>query len=192
MARQIITIAITITTVLLAGCVDRAGETQGASGLFGALMVPSGGTQRELHTESYAAAFGQARAVMSQYFTVTSADQDTGLIECLPARLESTGSDRVVGRSPARQVATMKIRRHGSGRITATCWVQVQRQSSTILRQQSIMDETYDSVPHHTPAEIDAATTPDQNDAWETFSSDQPLENQILNDLARTLDGASS
>lgn len=184
-------IAITMTAVLLAGCADQPGETQTPSGLFGALMVPSGGTQRELHTESYAVAFGQARAVMSQYFMIASADQDAGLIECLPARLDSAGNDRLVGRSPSRRVATMKIRRHSSGRLSATCWVQMQRQSSTILRQQSIMDETYDSVPHHTPAEVDAATTPDQNDTWETFSSDQTLENQILNDLEGALDGAS-
>ncbi len=187
MARQTITIALITAAALLAGCVDREGATQPASGLFGTLLVPAGGTSRRLPAGNYPAAFSQARAIMGQYFAISSVDQDNGLIKCLPKRLDNAPSDRLIGGSPTRQVATMKIVRRSSGRIDAICSVQLQRQSSAILRQQSLLDETYDSVPDQTPGEVEAATTPDQNDAWETYRSDQALENKILNDLEQVL-----
>jgi len=182
MARQTTIIALIATVALLAGCVDRENAAQPASGPLGPLFVASGGTRRPLTAESYAQAFGHARAVMAQYFTISSANQSTGLIKCLPQRLDSAPSDRLIGGSPARQVATMKVTQDG-GRIVAACSVRLQRQSSGILRQQSITDSSYDSVPNQTPGEIEAATTPDQNDTWETYRSDQALENKILNDL---------
>lgn len=188
MTRQTIAIALLTSAALLAGCVDRQGASQPAEGPLGFLFVGSGGTRRPLTANSYAQAFGHARAVMAQYFTISSADQTTGLITCLPKRLENGASDRVIGRSPTRQVATMKLTESG-GRFVATCSVQLQRQSSGILRQQSIVDETYDSVPNQTPGEVEAATTPDQNDTWETFRSDDALESKILNDLEQLLAG---
>ncbi len=191
MTRQAMIIALITTAALLAGCADTVGESQsGGPGVLGLLIVPAGGTQLPLETESFPQAFTQGRAIMAQYFTIASADQNEGLIQCLPKSLDSAPHDRIIGSSTSRQVATLRVVQRG-GRIFAICSVQMQRQSSPILRQRSIADSSYTSVPNQTPAEIEAATTPDQNDTWETYSSDKSLEDKILNDLAKVLSGGA-
>jgi len=184
MARYAITITVIITTTLLAGC--NGGAEGGSSSGLASLLVPESGTRRPLTTENYPVAFGQARSVMSQYFTVASADSDSGVIVCEPKAMSNAPGDRLIGRSEARQAASMKISRTG-GRIYAVCTVELQRQGAVILRQQSITEDTYSSVPNQTPAEMDAATSPQQNDAWETYATDGVLENKILNDLEQAL-----
>jgi hypothetical protein len=47
--------------------------------------------------------------------------------------------------------------------------------------------ENYDTVPHETPAQREAATTAEQNESWETRSHDADVERKILQDLWRSL-----
>ncbi|HOF19578.1 MAG TPA: hypothetical protein PK082_11760 [Phycisphaerae bacterium] len=143
------------------------------------------GESRMMGTVEYPAAFASARDVFAQYFSVASADLDAGIIRSLPRKIDAP-NDRLLGGSPARQVATLRLRRDG-GNVVAQVCVETQRQGSAVYRQMASRDENYDSVPHESPAQIDAATTPEQNETWRTASRDRALEIKILNDVYRAL-----
>jgi len=143
------------------------------------------GRSRPLGEVSYGTAFATARDVMAQYYSIESSDASTGEIVSRPKRVDA-GRDRLLGGSPARQVARLRLRREGKG-VVAHLAVAVQRQGSAVYRQHSGIDETYSSVPNQTPAEADAATTPEQNEAWRTVKHDRALEQRILGQIHRAL-----
>jgi len=148
------------------------------------------GTSRSLGEVDYAAAFAAGREVMAQYFSVESADPDKGVIRSRPKAVDAP-PERLVGASPARQVATMRIRKEG-GAVVAHATVDVQRMGSEILRQPRPGADDYDSVPNKTPAEVDAATTVAQNESWRTVRHATDVERKMLMDLFRSLHPAKS
>ena len=145
------------------------------------------GTQMTLGPVSYDKAFSTARTVMAQYFRVDDAetDADTGRIRTLPTFLESARFS-VSDSPPDRQLADLTLRRDGS-HVIATLAVAVQRQGSGAYATFRGRQENYSGMPNQTPADLEGATTPRQNDTWETYRYDRLLEHTILRDLDRLL-----
>ena len=182
-------VALAILTLALAACVEDPTTQQANDPALDFLFGTAGGSTRTFTYGNYSEAFGSARTIMSQRFTVIDADQDTGIIRCAPQAIVAT-NDRLIGASPSRQVASMRLRRQG-GQIEAICTIEQQRQTDQVLRAQPVVGENYSGVPHQTPAQIDAATTSEQNDRWETVRTDTMLENEILNSLRDALNAKS-
>lgn len=154
----------------------------GASLLAGCATVDVG-TERSLGAVKYDDAFSAARTVLGQYFTVASADADSGIIEAVP---QPVAGRRLSGAT--RQIATVKLRRSDTA-VTAYAMVAVQRQSTAAARQLATPPGSYDGPPHQTPGELEAATTAEQNEAWMTERRDRALEEQILADIVNALQG---
>ncbi len=143
------------------------------------------GRTRSLGEVDYALAFATGQEVLSQYYSVQSAEVNTGVITARPKPVKA-GNDRLLGGYPARQVARMRIRREGRS-IVAQVSVAVQRQRSQMRRQMQQVGDNYDSVPNKTPAEDQAATTIEQNENWEVRRYAHEIEAKILDDLYKAL-----
>jgi len=143
------------------------------------------GTSRSLGEVEFASAFAASREVVSQYFSVDEADPATGVITSRPVGIEAR-NERLLGGSPARQLATIRLRRE-DGQVMAHASVAIQREGSASFRQMSPVGETYDGVPNQGPAEAEAATTPEQNELWQTERYDHALESKMLADIYRSL-----
>jgi len=156
------------------------------AGLLVGCVEPSAGTSRPLGDVGYELAFTEAREVLREHFTIGRADPDTGIIECNPQPVNLHG-ERLLGGSNARHKARMRVRKE-SGGIVANLSVAVHRQGREGYRAFGHPDESsYSGVPNRTPAELEGATTPDQNEAWRTTRQDKGLEVRILGDLYRRL-----
>ena len=149
------------------------------------------GTTRLLGPVGYEEAFATARDTMSQYFSVEDADVDTGDIVSRPKPVDLPGERALGGDSPARQLAVINIRRRGS-QIRAHASVAIQRQAQASFRHMSTFNEDYDTVPDMTPAEVEAATTPEQNQAWNIERYDHALERKMLADIQEALKGSQA
>ena len=156
-----------------------------AAGTLVGCTEPMAGRSQPLGTVEYGLAFATAREVMAEYFSIASADPDTGIIQSRPKPVAAR-AERLLGGSPARQVARMRLRRQGE-QVVAHLWVALQRQGSAVLREMRVARDKYDSVPNETPAEIEAATTPEQNETWRTRGYDHRLERTILTELYKAL-----
>jgi hypothetical protein len=143
------------------------------------------GSSRSLGAADYTSAFAAAGDVMSQYFPVESANPVTGVIQSR-AKDVKAANERLLGGSPARQVATLRIVKEGKD-VMAYATVALQRQGGDVFRAMPQADENYAGVPNRTPAERDAATTPEQNEPWRIHSYDHQAENRMLEDLARAV-----
>ena len=151
---------------------------------FGCASRPWGATMpmRDVDRDD---AFSAAMVVMANYFSIESADPKTGIIKSRPKSVEQGPGILKDGR-PTRQVATISLRRE-EGQTVTTVLVEVQQQGSReYLRLPSA--ERYSSIPHDTPAEGEAATTPEQNIAWRTIERDRKLEVKMLDELHRSLE----
>jgi len=169
MSRGMMVLCMATLSLLAAGCAE---------------SLP--GTTRSLGPVSYEAAFAAARETLAQYFSIETADPETGTIETRPKPARK-GHKRILSGSPARKLAKMRIRKDDAG-ITAYCSVAVERQGSAgYAGQMALTQEPYSSVPNQTPAELDAATTPQQNEIWIVDRYDHALERAILDDLYRRL-----
>ena len=71
--------------------------------------------------------------------------------------------------------------------VVATLSVAVQREGSAAYRTFRGRQENYSGMPNQTPADLEGATTPRQNDVWETYRYNRMLERTILRDLDRLL-----
>ena len=153
-----------------------------AAGMLTGCGAGSSGTSRQLGSVTYQDAFAEAREVMAQYFEIAEADVDTGTIKSRPKSAQG-GPERLLGGgSPARQVATLRLRHDGTN-VVAYMSVAVQRQDSAVYRHMMASGESDDSVPTLTPDEQEAATTSEQNEAWRTSRYAHDIEYKILNDL---------
>lgn len=143
------------------------------------------GAKRSLGYVGYDRAFTTARKVMSQYFSLAHSNRTDGMI-CSRPRFVESGRNGLGGSRPARQVATLVIRR--SGRlITAYLAVAVQQQSSDVFRMMGRREENYSGVANETPADLEAATTMRQRQLWRTVRYDHELQRKILDQLAQAL-----
>jgi len=146
---------------------------------------PVPGRSRDLGAVNYDDAFAAASKAVSQYFSIESADPAGGLITSRPKPADAPG-ERLLGASPARKLAVVRIRRRGD-RVIAHASVALQRQGSAVFRQSSPPAENYEGLPYQTPAQLEGATTAEQNQAWRTERYDHPLEITILDDLYKSL-----
>jgi hypothetical protein len=143
------------------------------------------GSSRSLGTTDYTAAFATANEVISQYYPVESADPARGVIQCRVKDVKAA-NERLLGGSPARELATMKIVKEGKD-VMAYVTVALQRQGGDVFRAMPHVDENYSGVPNRTPAEQEAATTTEQNEPWRIYSYNHQAELKILEDLARAV-----
>ena len=150
------------------------------------LLVAAGGcntTQyrsQPLGQVDYDKAFALSKEVFSEYFSIESASAKTGKIVGRPKAVEGA-PDRLVGSSPARQIATMRVRQKDD-LVFADIRVEIQRQDSIAARRmQPVTVET--DYPGRTPAQEDAPLTIKQREAWQTTGRDDAVESKILTDL---------
>jgi hypothetical protein len=149
----------------------------------------SQGTSRPLGTDNYEVAFATSEEVLSRYFSLRLADPDTGVIESLP----ETGDEetvRLLSSGPTRRVAKMRLRRQEDG-IYATLLIEVQQQGSEGYSEMNFDRQGYDGIPRQTPAERQAATTPEQNDLWTETHRDRGMEMKILGEIRERLSPAA-
>lgn len=146
----------------------------------------SPGTTRNLGAVSYEMAFATAREVTARQYPIDTANPDTGVIECKPVRVQAP-PERLLSRSPARHVTTVRVRRE-DGTVVASAAVAVQRQQSFVRRTLRPAEAEYGGPPHQTPGQLEAATTPEQNQTWETASYDHPAERELLQQIVDALD----
>jgi hypothetical protein len=155
-------------------------------------LAPGRGTTRNLGDVSYPQAFATAQVVMRQYFPIKEADVNTGVIVTHPKEVVA-GNDRILGGSPARQWARMEITQD-AGAPTAQVVVVQERQGSAPMRDMGYAAErtNYSGNPGDvSPADQGAATTPEQNEAWQIEKQSVPdIEGKILEDLFNKLHGA--
>jgi len=160
-----------VLAVLLVGC---AGTPPGSVRVLGAV--------------EYDKAFSAARSTLAQFsFSVMEADPATGLILSRPTYVDH--ERRVVGNTPTRKVARMRITQ-GSEGVTARLAIEVQQELTQTYAHDTAasgLSGTYSGIPNDTPAQSTGATTLDQNTTWRRVRYDRQLELLILNDLAKTL-----
>ena len=158
-----------------------------AAGLLGGCGGATPGTSRTLGAVSYESAYAAGREVLSQHFSVLPSDPASGTLTCRP-RAADARPGGLIGFTPTgrRKTATLRLLREGK-KIVAHVAVTVEQQGRPVYRSMPQPGQEYSSVPNLTPAEEEAATTPEQNDAWRTVGRDRALEQVILNDLYRKL-----
>jgi hypothetical protein len=151
-------------------------------------LAPGQGTTRTLGEASYQQAFATSRMTLGQYFPIAEANPNTGIIKTR-ARAVDAGHDRILGGSPARQVATLKLTRE-NGLVIAQILVMQQRQGAAPRKAMGFSQERYNYTGNpgdETPADLDAATTGEQNQAWQNEKPRHDIEVQILDDLYKRL-----
>jgi hypothetical protein len=131
-----------------------------------------------------ATAFAASREVLSQYFSIDSADPATGQIVSRPRPLRNAPDTRISA-TPARELAVLRLRSEPQG-IIADIRVAIQRSDAVGARLPGGTLEPRD-VPNQTPAEEDAPLTSEQLQAWRTTGYDHQLEQRILRDLYNRL-----
>lgn len=157
----------------------------GAGLMVGGCNQEFPGSSRSLGTTDYTSAFAAANEVVAQYYPVETANPVTGVIQCR-AKDVKAANERLLGGSPARQLATVRVVKEGNN-IMAYASVALQRQGGEVFRAMPHADENYSGVPDRTPAEGAAATTPEQNEPWRIYSYDHQAEQRILEDLVRAV-----
>ncbi len=158
-----------------------------AAGIFACAgcSTASPGSSQSLGTVKYAQAFAAANDTMSQYFSIASSDAATGVIKARPKAVDAP-RERLLGKSPARQVASMRIWPRGKD-ILADVTVTIQRRGDSVYRSMPAPGENYEGVPNKPPSAREAATTIEQNESWRTEKHDRAIERKILQDLYLSL-----
>lgn len=151
------------------------------------------GTTRMLGTPDYDTAFRTCRTVLARHFSVANAEPLTGVITSQPEESENRPAGLIgITQGRTRQVARLQVQRTG-GQIMARLAVAVQTMGNPGVRRQVFgTAENYDSVPNQSPAEVEGATTTEQNDEWATRRYDARLEAEILNEICRELNPAAT
>lgn len=166
-----LTLAVLAAALMLAGCQD------GSSFLGGG---------DDYRTQTYDSAdralvFETARNVLGMYFSIASADPDTGKIVSRPLQVEAS-RDRLLGSTPTRKLATMRIYRTSDGRTSVDLQILVQKQDAAAFAAMQPITES-NEIPNQTPAQTGAAETPEQRQSWQDVGRDYTMEQTILRDL---------
>jgi len=151
------------------------------------------GSVRVLGAVEYDRAFDVARSTLSQFsFSVMEADRDTGTILSRPTYVDN--EKRVLGSTPTRKVARMKLTRD-AGSVTVRLAIEVQQEiTQTYAGDTSAigLSNTYSGVPNDTPAQGYAAATSEQNTTWRRVRYDRQLELTILDEIAQAFNPAEA
>jgi hypothetical protein len=158
-------------------------------------LSPGRGSTRTLGDVSYAHAYATGREVLAQYYPLdpVKTNVDTGTIQSRPKVLSGAGQDRLLSASAARHIATLRIFQE-NGLVSAQIVVEQQRQGSDARSQMGYsterMSENYSGNPGElSPAEMEAATTLEQNQTWLHDKDRHDIEATILQDLYNALHG---
>ena len=152
-----------------------------AGALVGCKADAPSGTRMSLGDVSYAQAHAIGREVMSKHFELTPANPDNLVVTALPKPVDARAQRILGGKSPTRQLATLRLQA-GEGHVVANVSVLLQRQGSASYEQFG-SSGNYSTIPNDTPSQGSAATTPQQNEAWETRGHDRLLERTIIGEL---------
>ncbi|MFP4138986.1 MAG: hypothetical protein ACOCZU_02960 [Planctomycetota bacterium] len=166
--------------VLLAGLLAAGGCAQ---------WEQTPGRSRELGSVSMPRAFAASREVLSAHFPIAEADPATRTIKTLP-KLVDAPAERLMGRSEARQVGTLRLREE-EGQVVAHLSIAQQRKGGQAVRNRVLDEENYSGRPR-TPAHTGGAIEPSQDDDWQVYGYDHRLESVILAEIYRTLHASSS
>lgn len=177
-------IAIAALAALAAGC---DGPYTDSRNVFN----PATGRSVVLGHVNYENAFAAAQGVMSKYFEIEAAQPEIGIVRCRPQAINAKG-ERVLGNSPARQVAQLKIVQSAGGNVTARLSIEIQRQGQDIDQVSSPVGDNYSGVPSQTPAQGTGATSADQNTDWWTQRHNNELEARILDEIAQAVKPATT
>ena len=144
------------------------------------------GTSRSLGAAPMAKAFEVSRTVMSQFFPVESEDARKGLVLCRPDEM-SDPNDRLLGSTPARNVARLQLRMRGN-EVFASVQVRHERQVLTTQREAN-SGHTYSGVPND-PAVGDVEVR--KSIRWNLVRYDRERENAILDDIVNAMNGKAT
>jgi hypothetical protein len=170
-----LTLAALAAALTLAGCQDGGG-------------IGIGG--EDYRSQTYPSAdrplvFETARTVLGMYFSIASADPDTGKIVSRPLQVEAS-RDRLLGSTPTQKIATMRIYRTSDGQTAVDLRIIVQKQDAMAFAAMQPITEG-NEVPNQTPAQTGAAQTPEQRQSWQDVGRDYTMEQTILADLGQKL-----
>ena len=152
-----------------------------STALAGCKAQVSSGTRLSLGDVSYDEAFAVAREVMGKHFEVVPGRPGDTEILALPKPVDTRAQRILGGKSPTRQLAMLQLQSQ-KGHVVARVSVRLQRQGSASY-QHFGSNANYSTVPNDTPSQNTAATTPEQNEAWETRGRDTALERTIVHEL---------
>lgn len=163
--------AVVAAVMLLAGC---AAEPPGRTRSLGS--VP--GEQ----------ALDVAQGVLSRHFEIASVDRASGTITSVPTNVQA-GGERLIGNSPARQIATLQII-EAKGQTIARLSIIQQRQTRDL---QKVVPETdsYSGVPDRTPARSPGPGDVDMPGDWQNERAVGELETRILQEIFAALQPAT-
>jgi hypothetical protein len=169
------TVCVLSLAAMLLACAGCSGTNPGTTMMLG----PGDNAYQQL-------AFTTAKDVMAQYFEIDPAgtDPQTGTIKSRPRSVPEF-QERAFSSSPTRQLATLQIFT-SEGQTMAQVTVAVQQLGTSVFRA-SKNEGSYSGVPNETPAQVDAATTPEQNQTWKTIDYSYRTQQNILDDLYRRL-----
>ena len=168
----------------LIGCTEPFGE-------FGGLGDDArAGTRKPLGAVTYDAALAAGQKALSQHFSLLPMERK-GVLKSRPkfVQAEAGGLLKVTPTS-RREIATLYLASRDE-QIVAQLAIQVEQQGSGAFRSLGAEDE-YSSAPHRTPAQEEAATTPEQNQLWRPAGRDRPLERRILSQIHQILHPAEA
>ena len=141
----------------------------------------SSGTRLSLGDVSYDEALAVAREVMRKHFELAPGNPGDSAIVARPKPVDARAQRILGGKSPVRQLATLRLQSR-AGHVVANANILLQRQGSASFRQFG-SSGNYSTIPNDTPSQSEAATTPEQNEAWETRGRDRALERTIVQEL---------
>jgi hypothetical protein len=158
-------------------------------------LTASKASTRNVGDASYQQAYVAAREVISQYFSIDPdrSNAASGMVQSRPKDVLDAGNERLLGGSPARQIAKLQIVQEGP-LVTAYAQVMQQRQGASAQKRMGYSQERYNysgNPGDESPADIDAATTPQQNESWFNEKRRRDVETQLLEDLSNRLQGAA-
>jgi len=152
-----------------------------SAALAGCKADIASGTRLSLGNVSYGEALVTAREVMGKHFQLAPGNPGDAEIVALPKPIDTRAQRIGGGKSPTRQMATLRLQSQ-SGNVIANAKVLLQRQGSASFEQFGASGN-YSTIPNETPSQRTAATTPEQNEAWETRGRDRALERSIVQEL---------
>ena len=178
---------LTVVSVALVAC--------NGSDPFGlrATLTPQAGTSRNLGNVSKDKAYDAALAVLGQHYRIDSekSDREQGKIVCMPKSITAK-RDRVLGNTPARQLVRFQLAQDGKSQV-AHLVVVLQRQASYAktsnyqFSEERLGDNYTGNPGNETPADLDAALTAEQKEAWVDQRALHVEEAKLLQQIAERL-----
>jgi hypothetical protein len=151
------------------------------------------GTSRNMGDVSFHDAYAAATKALTAHYSIDPAktNQANGIIVCRPKSVSNPANERILGALPARQIARVELVSEND-QVLAQVLVVQQRQGAGPRQEMGYAQEryNYDGSPgNETPGDLSAATTPEQNEAWEFEKTLPDIEGVILSDMFNTLHG---